>query len=82
MNDYRLADMVYQVKAVSGSEYPKEASTIDAQIDARLHNAAITVTGFGLLSCTRESDVQYSEQTADQIFQHVGALYRIELQKS
>lgn len=82
MGSYRLVDVIYQVKAVSGSEYPKEASAIDAQIDARLHGAALSVTGYGLLSCTRESDVQYSEMTADQIFQHCGALYRVELQKT
>jgi hypothetical protein len=78
----RFADVLYQVKAVSGSEYPKEASAIDAQIDSRLNNAAITVSGYGVLACTRETDVAYTELTADQTFWHIGALYRVELQKT
>jgi hypothetical protein len=82
MGSSRFADVIYQVKAVSGSAWPKEADTIDTQIDALLHNASLTVTGYGVLSCARESDVRYSETEGDQVFQHVGALYRIELQKT
>ncbi len=79
--DARFAEIVYQVQAVSGSAWPKEASAIDAQIDARLHAAPLSVTGYGLLAVRRESDVQYAEVSGNQTFQHVGALYRIELQK-
>jgi hypothetical protein len=82
MGATRLTDVIYQVKGVSGSEYPKEARAIDEQIDLLLHNATLSVTGYGLLACTRESDVQYSETTADQVFQHAGGLYRVELQKT
>ena len=78
----RFADFVYQVKGVSSNAYPKEASAIDAQIDARLHNATLSVTGYGLMQCARESDIQYSELSGNQTFQNVGALYRITLQKS
>jgi hypothetical protein len=78
----RFVDCVYQVKAVSISAWPKEASAIDAQIDARLHNATLTVTGYGVMECARESDIQYTELSGNQTFNHIGALYRVTLQKS
>lgn len=78
----RFASVVYQVKGVSGSAWPKEADAIDAQIDARLDNAALSITGYGLLRVVRESDVRFSETEGEQVFQHVGALYRIDVVKS
>ncbi len=78
----RFYSGLWSVRAVSGSAYPKEAAAIDAQIDARLHDAALTVTGFGLLRVARESTLRYPETEGNQTFQHVGALYRVELYKS
>lgn len=82
MGSSRFVDVIYQVKAVSGSAWPKEADSIDQQIDLLLHNASLTVTGYTSIACLRESDVRYSETEGDQIFHHVGGLYRIELQKT
>ncbi len=78
----RFASIVYQVKAVSGSAWPKEANTIDVQIDALLHGGTITVTGYGLMRMVRESDIRYSEVDGNQTFQHVGAFYRLDVQKT
>ena len=78
----RFLSMLYQVQAVSGSAWPQEAGAIDAQIDARLHGASLTVSGYGLMRCVRESDISYAEVEDSQTFQHVGALYRVELQKT
>ncbi len=78
----RFVDCVYQVKAVTSAAYPQTASAIDAQIDARLHGAALTVTGYAPLACEREGDIAYSELSGNQTFQHIGALYRVTLQKS
>lgn len=77
----RFYSGVWQVRAVSGSAYPKEAAAIDAQIDARLHDAALTVAGYGVLRIHRESTVRFAETEGNQTIQHVGALYRVELQK-
>lgn len=82
MGASRFVDCVYQVKAVSSSAYPKEASAIDAAIDARLHDASLSVTGYARLACERESNIQYSEISGNQTFWHVGALYRVTLQKT
>ncbi len=78
----RFVDAVYLVKAVSGSAWPKEADLIDEQIDARLHDAALTVTGYGVVACLRESDVRFSEIAGNQTYWHCGALYRVTLQKT
>lgn len=73
---------LWQVRAVSGSAYPKEAEAIDSQIDARLHDASLTIGGYTLLRVGRESDVRFPETEGDQIIQNVGALYRVEVQKT
>lgn len=78
----RFATITYQVKAVSGSAWPKEAETIDTQIDALLHAGTMSVTGYGLMRMVRESDIRYSEEDGNQTFQHVGALYRLDVQKT
>ncbi len=78
----RLVSVVYLVKAVSGSAWPQEADAIDAQIDARLHDASLSAAGYGLLRCVRESDIKYQEADGSQVFNHAGGLYRVELQKS
>lgn len=77
----RFYSGLWQVQAVSGSAYPKEAAAIDLQIDARLHDASLSVTGYGVLRIHRETDVRYQETEGNQTIQHVGALYRVELQK-
>lgn len=82
MDAKRFVTATYLVKAVSGSAWQKEADLIDAQIDARLHNASLTVTGYGVLRCVREEDVRYSELEGDQTIHHVGALYRVDLYNS
>lgn len=78
----RFYSGVWTVRAVSGEAYPKEAAAIDAQVDARLHDAALSITGYGVLRVARESDVRYQEMGGNQTLNHAGALYRVELQKS
>lgn len=82
MDQTRFQNALWQVRAVSGSAYPKEAEAIDAQIDARLHNASLTISGHGLLRCVRESDVRFPEIEGNQVIQHVGAMYRVDVYKS
>lgn len=77
----RLVSALYLVKAVSGSAWPAEADAIDAAVDARLHGATLTVTGYGVVRCMRESDIRYQEVDGTQTFNHVGGLYRVEMYK-
>lgn len=67
----------YLVKGVCHSRYPKAAGAIDDAIEAALHDAALSVTGWTLLYCRRESDVHYAEGE----YTHRGGVYRIELEQ-
>lgn len=78
----RFQTSLWQVRAVSGSAYPKQAEAIDTQIDARLHDASLSIGGYGLLRVARESDIRFPEIDGGQTIQNVGALYRIDVQKT
>ena len=75
----RLRNIVYTVKAVS-STGALQAANIDAQVDALLHNATLTVTGFSNFWCAREGDIDYVETDPDAgNVWHAGRTYRIRL---
>mgnify|MGYP001568192281 CR=1 FL=1 len=68
----------YFVKAVS-SVGAQNAGVIDGLVDTLLHEATLTVTGWGNYRTTRESDVAYVDDTAGQLWWHRGALYRVRI---
>ncbi|MAH47029.1 hypothetical protein CMI37_14475 [Candidatus Pacearchaeota archaeon] len=73
----RGVNALYMVKAVSDSPYPKEASAIDTLVDAVLRNASLSITGFSLLWCRRESDIYLTEDRGGEFWTSTGGLYRI-----
>jgi hypothetical protein len=73
----RGAAAVYMVKAIDESRWPKVAADIDTQIDSAMQNASLSITGFSLLACRRESDVYLVEDQDGKVFQHIGGLYRV-----
>ena len=73
----RYANSLYMVKAVSQSEWPKEALDVDTEIDTVMEDASLTVTGFSPLLCRRESDFVMAETVNGQSWQHAGGVYRI-----
>ena len=73
----RGAAAVYMVKAISRSPWPKEAGDIDTQIDSAMQDASLSITGYSLLMCRRESDIYLVEDQGGVIYQHIGGLYRI-----
>lgn len=81
MHDYtfskRFVDVLYQVKAISESPWPKEASDIDTVIDTILQDASLTITGYSALCCRREQDIKYPEEVNGKQFFHVGGIYRV-----
>ena len=80
--DGRFANMVYLVKAISKSAWPKEAMDVDTLINTTLEDAALSVTGYRLLLCRRESDFYFTEQSGGHDWQHIGGLYRILVDES
>ena len=73
----RGGSAVYLIKAIDRSVWPKAAGDIDTQIDSVMQDASLSITGYGLLMCRRESDVYLVEDQTGVVYQHIGGLYRI-----
>ena len=73
---------VYMIKVIDESGWPKAAADIDTQIDSAMQDVALSVTGYSLLQCRRESDIYLVENSEGRTFQHIGGLYRIEADQS
>ncbi len=75
-------NMVYTVQAVSNVS-KRRAVAIDDALRALLHRASLTVTGWSHYYLARIAEIEYTEVNAEGMeFYHVGAEYRIRLQKS
>lgn len=74
----RSVDLVYSVKAIATTAYT--AGQIAEQIDAALHDATLTVSGWGNYWTAREGVYQYLEtDPAGHTFGHAGAQYRVRI---
>lgn len=79
---HRVIDTIYQVrgftKSTNGEEY-----TIAAAIDALLHNATLTITGFAQLRLVRIGGIDFVEnqQSTDKVFS-AGSLFRLIVEKT
>ena len=76
----RMKNLLYTVKAVSHTS-ATEAGSVDAQIDALMHDATLTVTGWSSNFWTmRETDFEYAESDgAGGHYFHTGGVYRVRL---
>ena len=73
-----LRDAVVYVRAYAAT--PKQAGELDALISARLHRQDITITGYTVMACERETDIsQTYSLPGGQAAHSAGALYRIRL---
>ena len=68
---------MYMVKAITRSPWPKESGDIDTQIDSVMQNSSLSISGYRLIECRRESDIYLVEDLEGITYQHVGGLYRI-----
>ncbi len=61
---------------------PAAAAAIDVQIDARLHEAALSVSGYTTFWCRRENDLEGVEKDAAGVPTYMaGGFYRIRIDK-
>lgn len=74
-----FVEEVYQVKGIAQSV--GAALNIDSAIWERLHNAALSVSGWTAVSCMREGAFDYSELVNGAAIFHKGGLYRIRVSK-
>lgn len=82
MDASRFQTSLWQVRAVSQAPYPKQSQAIDSLIDARLQMGTPTIGGYNLKRIVRETDIQFTEESGGQLIQNVGALYRVDVQKT
>jgi len=68
---------LYQVKVVSNSPWPKEATEIDTLVDAVLQNASLSMSSYSLLWMRRESDFNMTEERGSEMWTALGGLWRI-----
>ena len=74
----RSLDALWQVKAIATTY--AVARAIAYQVDVRMIQSAMTVTGWTQYWISRETGIDYSETEADgRVYYHVGADYRIRL---
>lgn len=73
----RGGEATYMVKVITRSAWPKSAGDIDTQVDSVMQNASLSISGFSLISCRRESDIYIVEDLDGVTYQHVGGLYTI-----
>ena len=75
----RMKDMLYFVRGYSKTS-PAAAGSIDAQIDALLHDKTLTVTGWSNYRTQRETDIENVEvTTADEDIYMSGGVYRVSI---
>lgn len=76
--DGRFARAVYLVKVTARAAWPKAAVQAYAEVHTVLQDAALSVTGYTLLQCRRQSTFALEEQDGGELYQHVGGLYLIQ----
>jgi len=70
-------DAVYLVKAIDQNTSAKTVGEINAAIRVSLDGTAITVSGYDLINCIFNGEVQYDEQDNGVVYQHEGGIYQI-----
>lgn len=71
---------LWLVKAIVRGTSPGLAEDIDTAVRTLLDFGSLTITGGQTMFLARASGVSYAETDGDEIFQHVGGLYRLDVQ--
>lgn len=78
---HRTRNLVYAVMGVAATQ--AAAAAIDAEIDAALHLATLTISGWTNFWTARETDLNLVETDAGEVVKfRVGGLYRIRIDNS
>jgi hypothetical protein len=65
------------VKAVTYGNSASDAEEIDQAIDAAINGKTFALSNGLTASVIRDTHVDYAEREGDQVYQHVGAVYRV-----
>jgi hypothetical protein len=82
MRDEAYKTTLWLVKAIAKARSASAAEDIDLAVFNLLNYGTLTISGAVDLAVYRESDVEYAETQGDDIYHHVGGLYRIAYQDS
>lgn len=74
-------DALYQIKAVGTTDNTQSLFDLASRIDDLFGRARGTTTSGIILSCYRQSPLQYDDNTAGTQYSHIGGLYRIRAQQ-
>lgn len=77
-----MSQPLMQVKAVGPGSSMTKLSLAAAEIDDVLKRQSGTVTNGLILSCYRESPLQYDEVVNGEMWTHLGGLYRLLIQQT
>jgi len=78
----RVKNLVYYIRGYSDDSAAR-AGSIDAKIDALIHNSTLTVSGWANIWCAREEDIETVEDYPNGV--HIwgaGGMYRIMLDQN
>lgn len=77
VSPHRTKNLVLNVRAYSDVT-AAAAGSVDAQIDALLHNQSLSVTGWSSIWLAREQDIETVENPPDNVAVYMqGGLYRV-----
>lgn len=74
--------LVYLVKVVDVGPSGLRAAQAAERVDFLLTDKALSVTNWNNLRLRRESDVEYTEIDNGKSYQHIGALFRVDVSPS
>lgn len=70
----------YLVKAVGTGHSASNVSAMADRLDTLLNDANLSLSGWSCRRIRREQDIEYSEESEGVLYQHVGGLYRIDVE--
>jgi hypothetical protein len=78
--DRERKSLVYQVKAVGAGHSGSAIAAMNDRFDVLLNDHPLTLTGWTCQRIRRESNIEYGEEGEGIIYQHVGGLFRIDVE--
>lgn len=80
--DEAFRTTLWLVKGIAKGKSASVAEDIDKAVFDLLNFGTLSITGAGVMHLARESDVEFPETQGDDIYHHVGGLYRLVYQDS
>ena len=70
---------VYLIRAISQNDRKPALTLHDTIVNALGVTTPLTVTGWNVMLCQYEGDIEFAESVGGETYHHVGGLYRVQL---